>query len=74
MERFDGAFVLSLDFWISDGIGDLSQDWVTSRSFFLSEARQVAVTTQPIRLYPNFMTLIPNLIFTELWEMSMEHL
>ena len=31
------------------------------------------VTTQPIRLSINFMTLIPNLTFTELWVVSMEH-
>ena len=32
------------------------------------------VTSQPIRLPTNFMTLIPSLTFTELWVVSMEHL
>ena len=32
------------------------------------------VTSQPIRLSINFMTLIPSLTFTELWVVSMEHL
>ena len=33
------------------------------------------VTSQPIRLFPNIMTLIPSLTFTELhvWVISMEH-
>ena len=32
------------------------------------------MTSQPIRLSTNFMTLIPTLNFTELWVVSMEHL
>ena len=32
------------------------------------------MTSQPIRLSTNFMTLIPSLTFTELWVVSMEHL
>ena len=32
------------------------------------------VTSQPIRLSTNFMTLIPRLTFTELWVVSKEHL
>ena len=32
------------------------------------------VTSLPIRLSTNFMTLIPSLTFTELWVVSMEHL
>ena len=32
------------------------------------------VTSQPIRLSTNFMTLIPSLTFTELWVVSIEHL
>ena len=32
------------------------------------------VTSQLIRLFTNFMTLIPSLSFTELWVVSMEHL
>ena len=32
------------------------------------------VTSQPIRLSTNFMTLIPTLTFTESWVVSMEHL
>ena len=32
------------------------------------------VTSQPIRLSTNFMTLISSLTFTELWVVSMEHL
>ena len=32
------------------------------------------VTFQPIRLSTHFMTLIPNLTFSELWVVSMEHL
>ena len=36
-----------------------------------SEARPVTVTSQPFKLYTNFMTLIPNLTFTELRDVSM---
>ena len=32
------------------------------------------MTSQPIRLSTNFMTLIPSLTFAELWVVSMEHL
>ena len=32
------------------------------------------MTSLPIRLSTNFMTFIPNLTFTELWVVSMEHL
>ena len=32
------------------------------------------VISQPIRLFTNFMTLIPSLTFIELWVVSMEHL
>ena len=32
------------------------------------------VTSQPIRLSTNVMTFIPNLTFTELWVVSMDHL
>ena len=32
------------------------------------------MTSQPIRLSTNFMTLIPSLTFTELWVVSIEHL
>ena len=32
------------------------------------------VTSQPIRLFINIMTLIPSLTFTELWVVSMENL
>ena len=45
-----------------------------------SEVPPVTVTSQLIRLITNFMTLIPNftlipnLTFTELWEVSMEYL
>ena len=31
------------------------------------------MTSQPIRLSPNFMTLIPSLTFAELWVVSREH-
>ena len=39
-----------------------------------SEHRRVAVTSQPIRLVTNFMTLIPSFTCTELRVVSMEHL
>ena len=39
-----------------------------------SDLRPVTVTSQPIRLFTNFMTLIPSLTFTELRVVSMEHL
>ena len=39
-----------------------------------SEARSVTVTTEPIRIYTHVMTLMLNWTFTELWEVSMEHL
>ena len=32
------------------------------------------MTSQPIRLSTNFMTLIPSMTLTELWVVSMEHL
>ena len=38
-----------------------------------SDPRPTA-TSQPIRIYTNFMTLIPTLTFTELWVVSMDHL
>ena len=39
-----------------------------------SDRWPVAVISQPTRLTTNFMTLIPTLIFTELWVDSIEHL
>ena len=39
-----------------------------------SEARPVTVSSQPIRPYTGFITLIPILTFTELREVSMAHL
>ena len=39
-----------------------------------SAARPITVTTsQPIRLFINFMTFISSLTFTELWMVSIEH-
>ena len=38
------------------------------------DARPVTVNSQPIRLYINFMTLLPNLTLTELQDVSMEQL
>ena len=43
-----------------------------NNNFFLSSLS--TVTSRPIRLSTNFRTLIPTLIFTELWVVSMEHL
>ena len=37
-----------------------------------SEARPVTVTSKPITLYNNFMTLIPNFTFIESQEVYME--
>ena len=40
----------------------------------LSNARTVTVTSHPIKLYTNCITLIPTLAFTALREVPMEHL
>ena len=37
-------------------------------------ALPVSATSQSARLYNNFMTLIPNVAFTELWQVTIEHL
>ena len=57
--------------------GDLIQQY--ELSFPLTNAKWHSdpwptVTSQPIRLSTNFMTLIPTLTFTELWVVFMEHL
>ena len=45
----------------------------TGNRFYYSDPWPT-VTSQPIRLSTNFMTLIPSLTFIELWGISMEHL
>ena len=57
--------------------GDLIQQYEVSLSRMLIKWHSdpwPTVTSRPIRLPTNFMTLIPSLTFTELWVVFMEHL
>ena len=70
----------TLEIFIQEGLwsirGSYSVIWSLTRTNvkWHSDPRPVKVTSSPIRLFTNSMTLIPSLTFAELWVVSMDHL